>query len=98
MLKSLSSTFIFVFDKQGKLEYSFPQKKFEDFGNVPDLVRSSKKLQEKTPVNLKNDSFNTSNQSLIAIVTDALSEFLFKNIDRVNKEKSYFFDPKKASP
>jgi len=80
-LISIGDISIFVFNKDGELEYSFPQKKSEDFGNVPDLIRSSKRLQEKTPYEIKQDNYSTSNSNVIAIMSDAISEFIFSNTE-----------------
>lgn len=69
---------LFIFDVVGNLEFCFPYTSKDDFNNVPDLLRSSKKLQEKTPVTIKSSTTSCKMDSLIVIATDAFSEFLYK--------------------
>ena len=76
---------IFVFTDEGELEYSFPQKRKADFTNVPDLIRTSEKLQAKSPITIKSGGYSTSRNALIAVVTDALSEHLFEYNETVDK-------------
>lgn len=69
---------IFVFHESGEMLYSFPQKVREDFDNTPELFRSSAKLQEKTPFNLLEDEVSAPRSALIAVLSDAIGEFVFR--------------------
>ena len=72
---------LFIYDSQGNSEFVFPYQTAGDFNNVPDLIRSSKKLQLDTPVTLHQKKISFDNKNLLVIATDALSEFLYKKID-----------------
>ncbi|MDH4129944.1 MAG: protein phosphatase 2C family protein [Spirochaetota bacterium] len=71
---------IFIFSDNGELEFTFPYLSVEDFNNVPDLIRSSNNLQEKTPYKIFQNTYTTSLDSLIVVASDALSEYLFKTL------------------
>jgi hypothetical protein len=78
---SIGDICIFCFDYNGNLEHSFPQKKAEDFNNIPDLFRSSSRLQEKTPFAINYEKISVSNSSLIAVMSDAIGEFVFRYLN-----------------
>jgi len=80
-LYSIGDVCVFVFSEDGSLEFSFPYTRYEDFNNVPDLIRTSEKLQKKTPYVIKPSSFKTSAKSLIVVASDAISEYLFQAKD-----------------
>ncbi|MES0489662.1 MAG: hypothetical protein ABUK01_06710 [Leptospirales bacterium] len=69
---------LFIFNKTGELKQLFPYKESADFGNIPDLVRSSEKHQAKTPFSLRHDKFTASLDDTIVYATDAFAEFLLK--------------------
>lgn len=77
---------IFVFSEDGGLLYSFPFTKQEEFNNVPNLVRSNEKLQEKTPLNILSDTYISEGKNLVVIATDAMSEFIFH---KMNSKRGY---------
>ena len=68
---------ILIFDADGEMLYSFPQKTLTDFGNTPELYRSSAKLQEKTPFALHQDEVSAPRSALVAVLSDAIAEYIF---------------------
>lgn len=71
---------LYVFSEEGELLYSFPFTKQEEFNNIPNLVRSSEKLQEKTPLKVLSDTFLSEGNNIIVLSTDAMSEFIFRKM------------------
>lgn len=76
---------LMVFNREGKLEYSFPYRSQKDFNNVPALLRSSEKLQAKTPIAIEQSQYTAHANDLIVITSDALGEFLFANLDKAKQ-------------
>ena len=65
----------------GSLDFSFPYQSSQEFGNVPDLLRSNEKLQVKTPLTIQESVCVSSLQNTILICTDAASEFFLKRLE-----------------
>ena len=74
---------LIIVDDEGKFKFSFPYAKFEEFDNVPALIRSSDKLQQKTPVEFKAAKFEAKTDDLVIIASDAIAEFLFSDKSQV---------------
>ncbi|MCP4348257.1 MAG: protein phosphatase 2C domain-containing protein [Desulfobacterales bacterium] len=77
-LFSVGDVCIFTVTREWKTEFVFPYKSLEEFNNIPYLIRSATRLQEKSPYEICYESRTTSADNLIVIATDALSEYLFK--------------------
>ncbi len=75
---SVGDVCIFIFNEEGILEHTFPYQKLADFNNIPYLIRTSDRLQEKTPYEVKIDHYTTSQDNLIVVASDALSEYFFQ--------------------
>lgn len=73
---------LFVYSRKGELKYTFPFTSASAFGNVPHLVRSSDKHQKKSPATIRSDEFSAAKDDLLIYATDAISEFLFKAIEK----------------
>ncbi len=72
---------LFIFNYNKELIYSFPFNHSIDYTNAPDLIRSSTKLQQKSPYKIKFNKHEAHIDSLIVIASDAISEFLFRCIE-----------------
>lgn len=77
---SVGDVNLLVFDTAGKLKFSHPYTAANQFNNAPDLIRSSDKLQEKTPLTIRHGSYTADGDDLIVILSDALAELIFRNL------------------
>ncbi|MEM7180675.1 MAG: hypothetical protein AAF518_07170 [Spirochaetota bacterium] len=71
----------------GSLDFSFPYQSSQEFGNVPDLLRSNEKLQIKTPLTIRESECISSQQNTILLCTDAASEFFLKRLEEYGQIK-----------
>lgn len=77
---SVGDITLFSFTPRGELEFSYPWERHTDFTNSPDLVRSSEKHQAQSPFKLRIRTHTTSAKNTIVVATDALSEFILRNM------------------
>lgn len=79
-LFAIGDVCLFRFDPAGALQFAFPHNQAKNFNNVPHLIRSKAALQAKTPYQIAQAEISAYPDDLIAIATDALSEYLFETI------------------
>ncbi len=77
-LYAVGDVSLFVFDRSGEVDYIFPPSAREGFGNTPEMLRSNARLQEGSPYTIARDVHLTSPSNLLAFVSDALGEYLYK--------------------
>ncbi len=83
-LYAIGDVCVFIFSENRQLTFTFPYTCFEDFNNIPHLIRTSVKLQAKTPYEIRRNSLSIDENSLIVIASDAISEYLFQMSEKNN--------------
>ena len=77
-LEAVGDSCALLFRSNGKLEWSFPITKSEDFNNKPDLVYSIAGVMEQRKIEIKNKIFPMHKHYLLLIASDALAATLLK--------------------
>ena len=67
---------LFIFTPEGELEYVFPPTVRDGFGNTPEMIRSSERLQNDSPYTIHHELHRTRPENLIVIASDALAEHI----------------------